>query len=85
MNMANYGIPQHRIRLIMQFTRKGVRAIQPEPTHEKYGRYGLAKWVPVRTCLDLADEGESALAFKKKRNKKRKKGKKEKGRKGCER
>lgn len=62
MNCADYGVPQHRIRLIMQFARKGCRIEYPSPTHSKTGR-GLPKWLAVAPCLDLDDEGESVLSF----------------------
>lgn len=63
MNCADYGVPQHRIRLIMQFTPKGVPSRYPLPTHNKLGTEGLLKWEPVRPCLDLQDEGTSVLSF----------------------
>jgi DNA (cytosine-5)-methyltransferase 1 len=64
LNCADYGIPQHRIRLIMQFNRIGMSAYYPKPTHDKKARNGLQLWNPVKPCLDLADEGESVLSFK---------------------
>jgi len=64
MNCADYGIPQHRVRLIMQFNRKGNSATWPMQTHDKKGRNGLLPWMPVKPCLDLEDEGESVLSFK---------------------
>lgn len=69
LNCADYGIPQHRIRLIMQFTPVGVSAKWPKPTHSKHGLNGLPKWKPVRPCLDLHDEGESVLSFVTKKKK----------------
>lgn len=65
MNTANYGVPQHRVRLFMQFTRKNVPAFYPEVTHHKTGANGLKKWNPIKDCLDLTDEGTDLLAFKK--------------------
>lgn len=66
LNCADFGVPQHRVRLIMQF-KKGFSApfAWPAQTHDKKGRKGLPKWVAVRTVLDLEDEGESVLDFKK--------------------
>lgn len=62
-NCADHGVPQHRVRLFMQFTGFGLPAVWPIKTHDKKGRNGLPKWVPVRGCLDLEDEGESVLSF----------------------
>lgn len=69
MNCADYGVPQHRIRLIMQFNREGTPALWPEQTHDKKGRNGLPKWLPVKDCLDLEDEGESVLTFRERKGK----------------
>ncbi len=69
MNCADYGVPQHRVRLIMQFTRKGIPAAWPEKTHSKHG-VGLPKWLPVKDCLDLEDEGDGVLTFKTEKGKK---------------
>ncbi|MBS1776018.1 MAG: DNA cytosine methyltransferase [Bacteroidetes bacterium] len=64
LNCADYGVPQHRVRLIMQFNRKDVASIWPEKTRDKKGANGLPKWEPVKPCLNLEKEGESVLAFK---------------------
>jgi DNA (cytosine-5)-methyltransferase 1 len=64
LNCADYGIPQHRVRLIMQFNKAGVFT-WPVPTHNKKGVNGLAKWLPIKDQLDLTDEGESVLNYKK--------------------
>lgn len=64
LNCADFGVPQHRIRLIMQFTTNGTKARWPVKTHDKKGKHGLPKWMPVKDCLDLEDEGDSVLAFK---------------------
>lgn len=64
LNAADYGVPQHRIRLFMCFTRTGVPAFFPKPTHSKKGLHGLPKWNAIRTCLDLEDEGTDLLSFK---------------------
>mgnify|MGYP003385297628 CR=1 FL=1 len=65
LNAADYGVPQHRIRLFMQFTRKGIPACFPKPTHSKTGANGLPKWKAIKTCLDLTDEGTDLLSFRK--------------------
>lgn len=69
LNCADFGIPQHRVRLIMQFTRKGVAARWPGKTHDKKQKGGLLPWNPVRPCLDLDDEGDSVLAFRTRKGK----------------
>lgn len=63
-NMADFGVPQHRVRLIMQFPKNGVPAIYPLPTHAKGGKNGLPNWLPVRDCLDLDDEGDSVIKYR---------------------
>lgn len=69
MNCADYGVPQHRIRLIMQFAKFEEQILWPEKTHDKKGANGLPKWLPVGPCLDMEDEGESVLSFKKQKGK----------------
>lgn len=64
LNAANFGVPQHRIRLIMQFTRPDAIPMWPEHTHDKKGVNGLEHWVAIKGCLDLNDEGEDLLSFK---------------------
>ena len=65
LNCADYAVPQHRIRLIMKFVRKGMPITWPKPTHSKTGKGGLPKWLPVGDCLNLEKEGESIVSFKK--------------------
>ncbi len=62
-NCADYGIPQHRVRLIIQFNRIGIQSKFPKPTHDKKGKNGLPFWNPVRPCLNLEDEGDSFFGF----------------------
>jgi DNA (cytosine-5)-methyltransferase 1 len=64
LNCADYGIPQHRVRLIMQFNREGISPAYPVATHAKKGKNGLLPWNPVKPCLDLEDEGIEVLSFK---------------------
>ncbi|HRH59459.1 MAG TPA: DNA cytosine methyltransferase, partial [Chitinophagaceae bacterium] len=64
MNCADFEVPQHRIRLIIQFTRNGIPATWPVPSNSKRGINNLPKWLPVKDCLDLEDEGEDVLSFK---------------------
>ncbi len=63
LNAADYGVPQHRIRLFMQFNRPGVRVAWPIPTHDKKGAHGRELWNPIKPCLDLQDEGTELLSF----------------------
>lgn len=63
LNCADYGIPQHRVRLIMQFNKHGVFS-WPAPSHNKKGANGLLKWLPIKEQLDLQDEGESVLSYR---------------------
>lgn len=65
LNCADYGVPQHRIRLIMKFVRNGMPITWPKPTHSKAGKNSLPKWLPVGPCLNLDKEGESIISFKK--------------------
>jgi len=58
-NAADYGVPQSRVRYFGIFTRVGIPIVWPKPTHDVNGRYGLPKWVGVRSCLDLEDRGHS--------------------------
>jgi DNA (cytosine-5)-methyltransferase 1 len=64
LNCADYGVPQHRVRLIMQFNKTG-KFSWPKQTHNKKGVNGLHKWLPIKDQLDLEDEGESVLTYKK--------------------
>lgn len=64
LNAADYGVPQHRKRMIMQFVRKGVPIAWPEPTHSKTGENGLPKWLPIGPCLNLNDIGTDLLSFR---------------------
>lgn len=63
LNCADYGVPQHRVRLFMEFTRKGIGSFYPTITHNKKGTDGLSKWNPIKDCLDLKDEGTELLSF----------------------
>ena len=55
-NMADYGVPQHRQRVIIIGQRKDlgreVRFRFPLPTHAKNGEGGLAEWRTIRDELD---------------------------------
>ncbi len=55
-NMANYGVPETRQRVIIVGQRidLGEEMIFhfPEPTHSKDGKDGLAKWVSIKEAID---------------------------------
>ena len=55
-NMANYGVPETRQRVIIVGQRidLGEKMIFhfPEPTHSKDGKDGLAKWVSIKEAID---------------------------------
>ena len=59
-NMADYGVPQTRWRVIIAGTRDdlppGWGYAYPEPTHSKAGGDGLAKWVTVGEALSSIPE-----------------------------
>ena len=50
---SNYGVPQHRQRMIMIASKlKNNKIIFPEITHNKDGTDGKQKWVSVRSAID---------------------------------
>ncbi len=55
-NMADYGVPETRKRVIIIGQNKslGNRKLFhfPPPTHEKDGKHGLKKWVSIRKAID---------------------------------
>jgi DNA (cytosine-5)-methyltransferase 1 len=61
MNAADFGVPQNRNRLFIQFMKYGWPIIWPEPTHTKdQEKFPTRKpYVPVKTCLDFSVIGES--------------------------
>lgn len=63
LNAADYGVPQSRERFFPMFMNHGYQIIRPEPTHAKNASNdlfsNLQTHVPVKTCLDLDEEGES--------------------------
>ncbi len=63
LNAADFGVPQHRVRLFIQFTRN-IAAKWPAATHSKKSENGLPKWKAISTCLDLSDEGTDLLSFR---------------------
>jgi len=61
LNAADYGVPQSRKRLFIQFSKLGIK--WAPPTHSKDGK-NLPKWKAVRNCLDLNDKGASIFEGK---------------------
>lgn len=55
-NMANYGVPQTRQRVIIVGQRKDISTEMifrfPKPTHSKDGSDGLPKWVSIKDAID---------------------------------
>lgn len=55
-NMANYGVPETRQRVIIVGQRIDLGEEMlfhfPEPTHSKDGKDGLAKWVSIREAIE---------------------------------
>lgn len=49
---ADYGTPTTRKRLFLIARCDGGEIVWPEPTHDQYGRGGLAKWRAAAECID---------------------------------
>ena len=66
-NMADYGIPQHRQRVIIIGQRKDIgeamRFRFPSPTHSKYGKDGLSPWRTIRDALDRFPDPDAPNAL----------------------
>jgi DNA (cytosine-5)-methyltransferase 1 len=62
---ADYGVPTTRKRWFAIFRCDGKPIVWPEPTHNKDGRNGLKKWVPVSSVLNFNDLGKSIFGRKK--------------------
>lgn len=58
-NSADLGAVTSRDRLFGCFAKIGLEIFWPEQTHDKHGRNGLPKWLPVKPLLWLEDEGTS--------------------------
>lgn len=54
-NMANYGVPETRQRVIIIGQRKDISEDMifrfPQPTHDKEGKEGLKKWVSIKSAI----------------------------------
>lgn len=48
---ANYGVPQHRERVIILGSREGYRLPHIPPTHNEHGNNGLKPWVSLREAV----------------------------------
>lgn len=65
-NTADFGANTSRTRWFAQFVKASVPLVWPDPTHAKnpakvgtiFGRE-LARWKPIRECLELEDKGRS--------------------------
>jgi DNA (cytosine-5)-methyltransferase 1 len=62
---ADYGAPTTRKRWYMIARCDGRPIEWPNPTHSKTDKDGLVKWIPVSTCLDFSDLGQSIFGRKK--------------------
>ncbi len=55
-NMADYGVPQHRERVLFIGQRIDVATQMifhfPSPTHSKEGKGGLPKWISIKEAID---------------------------------
>lgn len=49
---ANYGVPQHRERVIILGNREGYRIPHIPPTHNETGSSGLKPWVSLREAVE---------------------------------
>lgn len=64
LNSADYGVPQSRKRLFINFAKEGISIKWPEATHSKKGEK-LPRWRAVRQLLDFSDTGLSIFGRKK--------------------
>ena len=62
-NMADYGVPQTRQRVIIIGQRKSLGKNMlfrfPLPTHDRHGANGLKKWITIREALDHFPDPDS--------------------------
>jgi DNA (cytosine-5)-methyltransferase 1 len=71
-NMADYGVPQTRRRVVLLGTRNDLSDEQslrhPEPTHSIDGKYGLPRWISISEALSQLDlsaiEGDLASSYR---------------------
>ena len=65
-NMADYGVPQSRMRVIIEGTRSDLEASAqlkfPAPTHSKDGSHGLSAWVTVRQAIGCLPDPSTRVA-----------------------
>jgi len=54
LQVANYGIPQNRRRLVL-FAGRGIELSLPEPTHHRIGDGGLPTWKTLRDVISGMD------------------------------
>lgn len=68
-NMANYGVPQSRERLIFFASRDGKGVPFIPPTHSETGENGLPPWKTVRTAIENLSTRHTHSKFSDKRTK----------------
>lgn len=64
LNSADFGARTSRNRLFIQFVKNPLKIYWPEASHDKLGRNGLEKWLPVAPVLDLHETGKSIFRDK---------------------
>jgi DNA (cytosine-5)-methyltransferase 1 len=57
-NVANFGVPQSRERLIFFASRSGRKVPLMSPTHDEFGAGGLPKWATLRDALGHMQSGK---------------------------
>jgi DNA (cytosine-5)-methyltransferase 1 len=62
---ADYAAPTTRKRWYAIFRRDGKDIVWPKPTHDKFGRAGLKKWLQCGDYIDWTDLGKSIFDRKK--------------------
>jgi DNA (cytosine-5)-methyltransferase 1 len=51
LQVADYGVPQNRRRLVLLAARNGVTLTMPAPTHSRTGENGLPKWKTLKQTI----------------------------------
>jgi len=51
LQVADYGVPQNRRRLVLLAARSGVKLTIPAPTHSRTGEHGLPKWKTLKETI----------------------------------
>jgi DNA (cytosine-5)-methyltransferase 1 len=67
-NMANFGVPQVRERIVLFASRDGRRIPFMIPTHSEFGDQGLPKWVSLKDAVaNLQGQNHEVVHFPEKR------------------